>query len=132
MLLVPLRAATHYDRANRSCQLAGPLFPKISTPALGKPPEPPRKLSVTPTQYPRNIAGVPQYTVGLIAALGGVPEWLNGPVLKTGVAPGSPWVRIPPPPPTPNILYTKKSMLDPKSKISRTTREIFHLSNHLC
>ena len=29
---------------------------------------------------------------------GGVPEWSNGPVLKTGVAFGSPWVRIPPPP----------------------------------
>ena len=29
---------------------------------------------------------------------GGVPEWLNGPVLKTGVPARVPWVRIPPPP----------------------------------
>ncbi len=30
---------------------------------------------------------------------GGVPEWPNGPVLKTGVLATGPWVRIPPPPP---------------------------------
>lgn len=32
------------------------------------------------------------------SAPGGVPEWLNGPVSKTGVPSGVPWVRIPPPP----------------------------------
>ena len=43
---------------------------------------------------------------------GGVPEWSNGPVLKTGVAFGSPWVRIPPPPlqrarsPCPQLRFT--------------------------
>ena len=30
---------------------------------------------------------------------GGVLEWLNRPVLKTGVRASVPWVRIPPPPP---------------------------------
>src|SRR5258708_24965208 len=29
---------------------------------------------------------------------GGVPEWLKGPVSKTGVGASLPWVRIPPPP----------------------------------
>ncbi len=32
-------------------------------------------------------------------ALGGVPEWFKGTVLKTVVRFGVPWVRIPPPPP---------------------------------
>jgi hypothetical protein len=34
-----------------------------------------------------------------ILGLGGVAERLKAPVLKTGVAERSPWVRIPPPPP---------------------------------
>jgi hypothetical protein len=33
------------------------------------------------------------------ATLGGVAEWSNAPVLKTGVRESVPWVRIPPPPP---------------------------------
>ena len=47
-----------------------------------------------------------------VPAPGGVPEWSNGPVLKTGVAFGSPWVRIPPPPlqrarsPCPQLRFT--------------------------
>ena len=30
---------------------------------------------------------------------GGVAEWLNAPVLKTGMGESPSWVRIPPPPP---------------------------------
>jgi hypothetical protein len=33
------------------------------------------------------------------ATPGGVAEWSNAPVLKTGVRESVPWVRIPPPPP---------------------------------
>ena len=33
--------------------------------------------------------------------VGGVAEWLNAPVLKTDVGESLPWVRIPPPPPSP-------------------------------
>ena len=33
------------------------------------------------------------------ARMGEVAEWLKAPVLKTGVAATSPWVRIPPSPP---------------------------------
>ena len=35
----------------------------------------------------------------MFSAAGEVPEWLNGPVLKTGVRASVPWVRIPPSPP---------------------------------
>ena len=35
--------------------------------------------------------------------VGGVAEWLNAPVLKTDVGESLPWVRIPPPPPSPNL-----------------------------
>ena len=36
---------------------------------------------------------------GYEPAAGGVAEWSNAPVLKTGVRESVPWVRIPPPPP---------------------------------
>ena len=36
---------------------------------------------------------------GYGAVVGGVAEWSNAPVLKTGVRESVPWVRIPPPPP---------------------------------
>ena len=35
----------------------------------------------------------------MFCAVGEVPEWLKGPVLKTGVRASVPWVRIPPSPP---------------------------------
>ena len=37
--------------------------------------------------------------IAMFCAAGEVPEWLNGPVLKTGVRASVPWVRIPPSPP---------------------------------
>ena len=40
----------------------------------------------------------------MLCAVGEVPEWLKGPVLKTGVRASVPWVRIPPPPPQHNPL----------------------------
>ena len=39
----------------------------------------------------------------ILKILGEVAEWSNAPVLKTGVAETSPWVRIPPSPP--DFLY---------------------------
>ena len=39
----------------------------------------------------------------MFCAVGEVPEWLKGPVLKTGVRASVPWVRIPPSPP--NIVF---------------------------
>ena len=36
---------------------------------------------------------------------GGVAEWLNAPVLKTGMGESPSWVRIPPPPPL-NLIKT--------------------------
>ena len=37
---------------------------------------------------------------------GGVAEWLNAPVLKTGMGESPSWVRIPPPPPLYRIKTT--------------------------
>ena len=48
-------------------------------------------------------------------AIGGVAEWLKAPVLKTGVAERSPWVRIPPPPP-------------PSPRSSRFFQEMFEIA----
>ncbi len=42
--------------------------------------------------------GVVECDCGSRVRAGGVPEWLKGPVSKTGVGASLPWVRIPPPP----------------------------------
>ena len=40
-----------------------------------------------------------------IPASGEVPEWLNGPVSKTGMHASVSWVRIPPSPPESAVSY---------------------------
>src|SRR6056297_2819560 len=49
----------------------------------------------SPRSRPSRIEKVAVTTPGA----GGVAEWSNAPVLKTGVRESVPWVRIPPPPP---------------------------------
>ena len=49
----------------------------------------------------------------MFGAAGEVPEWLNGPVLKTGVRASVPWVRIPPSPPA---SFTKPCQIMSKLK----------------
>ena len=47
----------------------------------------------------RFASGLREPRNGLIGRAGGVTEWSNVPVLKTGVRVTGPWVQIPPPPP---------------------------------
>ncbi len=51
----------------------------------------------------------------MFGAAGEVPEWLNGPVLKTGVRASVPWVRIPPSPPT---SFTKPCQIMSRLKLT--------------
>ena len=50
-----------------------------------------KKLCLCPSQSGFTVIG--------LCRSGGVAEWSNAPVLKTGVRGSVPWVRIPPPPP---------------------------------
>ena len=43
--------------------------------------------------------------------MGGVAEWLNAPVLKTGMGESPSWVRIPPPPPLTNYLIVNNTSI---------------------
>ncbi len=67
----------------------------------------------------------------MIAPLGEVPEWSNGPDSKSGVRVSVPWVRIPPSPPfvTGSILLLPPPQANTESCVSHLPWRVLALSD---